>query len=92
MIQDIGLAYFEQLHRFLRDTRLKSIGTRISAQELEESSMHPISSREEGDFQYSVKERGHLPTSTSRGAFPQQSVCERDPEFAASRAVDTEIP
>ena len=29
------------------DTRLKSIGTPISAQELEESSMHPISSREE---------------------------------------------
>ena len=29
---------------------------------------------------------------TSRGPFPQQSGCERDPEFDASRAVDTEIP
>ena len=29
------------------DTSLKSIGTPISAQEREESSMHPISSREE---------------------------------------------
>ena len=28
------------------DTRFKSIGTPISAQELEESSMHPISSRQ----------------------------------------------
>ena len=39
-----------------------------------------------------IKEVVHLPTSTSRGAFPQQSLFERDPEFAASRAVDTEIP
>ena len=37
------------------------------------------------DSQDSIKEVGHLPTSTSRGAFPQQSVCEREPEFAASR-------
>ena len=44
------------------------------------------------DTQDSIKEVGHLPTSTSRGAFPQQLVFARDPEFAASRAVDTEIP
>ena len=54
--------------------------------------MHPISLEKRADCQDSIKEFGHLPTSTSRGAFPQQSVCERDPEFAASRAVDTEIP
>ena len=41
--------------------------------------------------QVSIKEVGHLQTGTSRGAFPQLSVCERDPEFAASRAVDTKI-
>ena len=29
------------------DTRLKSVGTPIASQELEESSLHPISSREE---------------------------------------------
>ena len=39
-----------------------------------------------------MKEVGHLPTSNTRGVFPQQSVCERDSEFAASHAVDTEIP
>ena len=54
--------------------------------------MHPILSPEENGLQESIKEVGHLPTSTSRGAFPQQSVCERALEFAASRAVDTEIP
>ena len=54
--------------------------------------MYPISSQQGADSQDSIKEVGHLPTSTSRGAFPQQSVCERDPEFAASRVVDTEIP
>ena len=50
---------------------------------------HILSMR--ADSKDSIKEVGHLATSTSREAFPQQSVCERDPEFAASRAVDTEI-
>ena len=43
------------------------------------------------DSQDSIKEVGHLPASTSRGAFPKQLVCERNPEYAASRPVDTEI-
>ena len=44
------------------------------------------------DSQDSVKQVGHLPTSTSRGALAQESACGRDPEFAASLALDTEIP
>ena len=52
--------------------------------------LHIVSRRV--DSQDSIKEVGHLPKITSRGVFSQQSVCERDPEFAASRAVDTEIP
>ena len=52
----------------------------------------PYHLKKRADSQYSIKEVGHLPTSNSRGAFPQQLVCERDPEFAASRAVDNEIP
>ena len=54
--------------------------------------MHPYHLEKRADSQDSIKDVGHIPTSTSKGAFPQQSVCERDPEFAASRAVDTEIP
>ena len=54
--------------------------------------MHPISFEKRADSQDSIKEVGHLPRSNSKGAFPEQSVCERDPEFAASRAVDNEIP
>ena len=54
--------------------------------------MHPISSREETYSQDSIKEVGHLPTNISGGAFPQQSVFERDPEIPASHAVYTEIP
>ena len=54
--------------------------------------MHYITARKGADSQDSIKEVGHLPRSTSRGAFPQQSVCERDPEFAATHAVDTEVP
>ena len=49
--------------------------------------LHIVSRR--ADSQDSVKKVSHLPTSTSRGAFPQQSVCERFTEFAASRVVDT---
>ena len=62
-----------------------SLGTRGKLHEL-----HIVSRR--ADSQDSIKEVGHLRTSTSRGAFPQQSVCERDPDFAISRAVDIEIP
>ena len=54
--------------------------------------MHPYPLEKRADSQDSIKEVGHLPKSTSREAFPQQSVCESGPEFAASRAVDTEIP
>ena len=39
-----------QLPKFSKDTSLQFIGTPISAQELEESSMHPISSQEESWF------------------------------------------
>ena len=53
---------------------------------------HNIVSRRELIQKGSVKEVRHLHTSTSRGAFSQQSVCERYPEIAASCAVDTEIP
>ena len=52
----------------------------------------PYHIEKKADSQDSIKEVFHLPTRTSRGAFPQQLVCERDPEFAASREVDTEIP
>ena len=43
------------------------------------------------DPQDSIEQVGQLSTITSRGAFPQQEVCERDPEIAASSGVDTEI-
>ena len=52
----------------------------------------PYHLEKRADFQDSINKVGHLPTSTSIGAFPQQSVSDRDPEFAASRAVDTKIP
>ena len=51
----------------------------------------PYCLEKRADSQDSIKEVGHRPTSTSRGSFPQQSICEWDPEFAASHAVDTEI-
>ena len=54
--------------------------------------MHQYRLEKRADSQDSIKDIAHLPRSTSRGAFPQELVCERDPEFAASRAVDTEIP
>ena len=52
----------------------------------------PYHLKKRADSQDSFEQVGQLSTSTSRGAFPEQSVCEKDPEFAASRAVDNEIP
>ena len=40
----------------------------------------------------STQEECQLSTITSRGGFSQLSVCERDPEFAASIGMDTEMP
>ena len=74
---------FRHPSQVYRNTNV-SLGTRGKLHAL-----HIVSRRP--DSQDSIKEVGHIP-NTSRGAFPQQSVCERDPEFAASRAVDTEIP
>ena len=87
----MGLASFGQLQRF-PETPVQVYRNINTAQELEESSMHPFHLQKRADSQDSIKEVGHLRTSTSRGALPQYSVCERDPEFTASRAVDTEIP
>ena len=51
-----------------------------------------ITSRRELIPRILLKRKATFPQSTSRGAFPQQSVCERQPEFAASCALYTEIP
>ena len=47
IIQDNWLGFLWATPEIPSDTRLKSIGTRNSAQEHEESSMHPMSSQEE---------------------------------------------
>ena len=39
-----------------------------------------------------TQEECELSTSTSRGGLSQLLVCERDPEFAASSGMDTELP
>ena len=44
----------------------------ISVEQVEECSVHPISSRDESDSQSSTEEVSQLFTSTSRGAFPQK--------------------
>ena len=54
--------------------------------------MHQYRLEKRADSQDSIEHVGQLSTSTSRGAFPQQYVCEGDPEFADSSGVDTKIP
>ena len=54
--------------------------------------MHPISSGDENDTQFSNEEVSQLSTSTSRGAFPQILVCESDSVFSASSIMDPEMP
>ena len=46
IIQNDWLGFLWATPEIPSDTRLKSIGTPISAEELEENSMHPISTRE----------------------------------------------
>ena len=40
----------------------------------------------------STEEISHLSTSTSRGVFPEEFVCERDLVFYASSEMDPEMP
>ena len=40
----------------------------------------------------STVEVSKLSTSTSRGVFPKEYVCERDPVFYASSELDPEMP
>ena len=54
------------------DNRVKYRGSLISVEQVEECSVHPISSRDENDSQSSTEEVSQLFTSTSRGAFPQK--------------------
>ena len=54
--------------------------------------MQPISSGDENDSLSSTEEVIQLSTSTSRGAFPQKSVCESDAVFSASSGMDPEMP
>ena len=51
----------------------------------------PYRLEKRADSQDSIEEVGQLSTSTSRGDFPQQYVCERDLEFAASNGVYIEM-
>ena len=54
--------------------------------------MHPISSQDENDSLSSTEDISQLSKSTSRGAFPQKEVCERDSVFSASYRMDSEMP
>ena len=54
--------------------------------------MHSISSGDENDTLSSTAEVSQLSTSTSRGAFPQKYVRERDCVFTASSKMDHEMP
>ena len=54
--------------------------------------MHAISSGDENDSLSSTEEVSQLSTSTSRGAFPQESVRESDSVFSASSIMDPEMP
>ena len=64
----------------------------ISAQEVQVSTMDAYHLEKRADSQDSIEEVGQLSTSTSRGAFPQEYVCERESVFCASSEMDPELP
>ena len=87
-----GLASFGQLQRFT-ETPVSSLREHeFQHRNSSNAPCIPYCLKKRADSQDSIKEVAHLPTSTSKGAFPQLSVCERDPEFVASRTVDSESP
>ena len=72
VLKDTRLRDQEAHRQVLRVNRLKYRGSSVSVEQVEECSMHPISSRDENDSQYSTEEVSQLFRSTSRGAFPQK--------------------
>ena len=88
----IGLASHRHLQRFPETPDSSLYEHEFQHRNSRKAPGTPYRLEKRADSQDSIKVVGHVPTSTSRGAFPLKSVCERDPEFAASRAVDTEIP
>ena len=87
-----GLSSFRQLQRFPENT----------IPGLEELQVQHSNSRKAPGTPNRLKMRADslgwtqgvcpLSTSTSRGGFSQQQVCESDPEFAASSGMDTKMP
>ena len=54
--------------------------------------MDPISSQDRVDSLSLTEEVCQISTITSRGVFPQQFGCERDPEFSVLSGMDPERP
>ena len=87
-----GLTYFRQLQGF-PETPVPSVEEQqIQDSNLRKAPYTPYRLEMRADSLASTEEVRQLSTSTSRGGFPQQYLCERDPEFAASSGLVTEIP
>ena len=70
----------------------KSRGTLRTLQQHERVPHTPNQLEMKADSLASTQEESELSTSNSRGVFSQLQVCEKDPEFAASSGMDTEMP
>ena len=86
-----GFDFFRQLQRFPEtpDSSLEEHQFQHSNSMIAPCTPNHLKMR--ADSVVSTEEVCKLSTNTSRGGFPQQYVCERDREFAASCGMDTEI-
>ena len=86
-----GLTSFRQLQRF-PETPVSSLEEHQFQQSNSRKAPYtPYRLEKRADSQALTEQASQLSTSTSRGGFPQQQVCERDPEFAASSGMDTKM-
>ena len=87
-----GLTSFRKLQRFPETPVSSLYEYYFQYTNSRTASCTPYHLKMRTDSMSSTEDVSKLSTSTSRVVFPQQEVCERDPEFAASSGVDTEIP
>ena len=87
-----GLTSFRQLQRF-PETPVPSLEEhQVQGNNSRKALCTPYRLEMRVDSLASTEEVCQLSTSTTRGGFPLEYVCEKGPEFATSRGVETERP
>ena len=87
-----GLTSFREIQRF-PETPISSLEEyQFQQSNWRKAHCTPYRLEMRADFMSSTEEVSQLSTSSSRGVFPQEYVCERDTVFSVSSEMDPELP